>query len=338
MSLSRRALFSLGRRPPGPGSDGGSWLHLSRRAMACRFEITVPSELAERLPAAHAALDTIDALEDQLSVFRDWSEIAGINREAAEGPLEVEPRLFALLELCRELHALSDGAFDITSTPLSKVWGFLRREGRVPTEDELAEARARVGMRHVVLDPAARTVRFDRPGLALNLGSIGKGYALDRAAADLTAGGIDTALLSAGSSSLLALGDGPDGHGFAVGLRDPQHHDRRLCTVRLRSGALGVSGIGEQKFTVDGKSYGHIIDPRSGWPVEGRLYVAVTAPDATRADALATAFFVAGRALAERYVKQHEDVTVLMIDMPLHPTETGETILLGPTHGWSPLR
>jgi thiamine biosynthesis lipoprotein len=318
MDLTRRALLKF-PRPQAPATREGFWLHLARSAMACKFEITLPSELQEYLDAAHGALDAVERLEDQLSIFRDGSELAVLNRTAADGPVVVEERLFALLEQCQQLHAATGGAFDVTSTPLSRVWGFLKREGRVPTEEELADARARVGMQHVVLDPAARTVHFRRPGMALNLGSIGKGYALDRVAAAMQASGVTTALLTAGASSVLALGNGPDGTGFVVGLRDPFDHEKRLGTVCLRAGALGVSGSGEQNFIVDGKRYGHILDARTGWPVIDRAYVAVVAPTAAVADALATACFVGGAPVAEAYVEHHPEVSVLMMDMPADP-------------------
>jgi thiamine biosynthesis lipoprotein len=332
MELTRRALLSFPRTlPPAAAGTPGFWLHLGRPAMACRFEITVPSELEEHLDAAHAALESVDRLEDQLTIFRDSSELAQINRQAAAAAVPVEPRLWRLLLLCQELHRETGGAFDITSTPLSRVWGFLRREGRVPSADELGDARSRVGMQHVLLDPEAGTVRFAREGMALNLGSIGKGYALDRVATEMAEGGLHTSLLTAGASSVLALGTGPDGSGYIVGVRDPADHSRRLGTVRLRRNALGVSGAGEQYFTADGQRYGHIIDPRTGWPVEGRSYVAVVAPSAALADALATAFFVAGRETAERYVRDHahQGVSTLMIEQGSAP------LIIGNKTPWS---
>jgi thiamine biosynthesis lipoprotein len=334
MELSRRALLKIPRRPKAPAAKDGFWLHLGRPAMACRFEVTLPSELGEHLDAAQAALDSIDRLEDQLSIFRDTSELSAINREAAAAPVPVEARLFELLWQCQALHGETGGAFDITSTPLSKVWGFLRREGRLPTADELAAALQRVGMQHVALDPTARTVRFGRDGMALNLGSIGKGFALDRMGAQLAGDGVSTALITAGASSVLALGAGPEGDGYVVGLRDPFDHGKRMGTVRLRGAALGVSGSGEQFFTVDGRRYGHILDARTGWPVVDRAYVAVVAKTAALADALATAFFVGGRDSAEAYVTSHKDVSVLMIDMPVDGRPSAP-VMIGRPAPWS---
>ena len=344
MELTRRALLKF-PRPQAPATKEGFWLHLSRPAMACKFEITLPSELEEHLDAAHAALGTIERLEEQLSIFRDSSELSLVNREAASRPVAVEGRLYQLLQQCQEIHEITGGAFDITSTPLSRVWGFLRRQGRLPTPEEIALARTRVGMQHVRLDGAAGTVTFARAGMSLNLGSIGKGYALDRVAAQMAEAGVSTALLTAGASSVLALGDGPEGGGFVVGLRDPFDHDRRMGTVRLRNAALGVSGVGEQNFIVDGKRYGHILDARTGWPVVDRAYAAVVAPTAAVADALATACFVGGRETAEAYVKNHEEVSILLMDMPKFEAGTREglpgdrvaskPILVGRTSLWS---
>ena len=168
MTFSRRALLSLPRnRPSAPKGqgDGGYWLHLARTAMACRFEITLPSELGHHLDAAKDALDTIDALETQLTIFRETSELSQVNREAADHPVVVEERLFQLLVECQRLWQLTDGAFDITSTPLSRIWGFLRRQGRLPSADEIAEARACVGMQHVRLDSGrADGVASSAPG------------------------------------------------------------------------------------------------------------------------------------------------------------------------------
>ena len=191
-----------------------------------------------------------------------------------------------------------------------------------------------MGMQHVVLDPAARSVRFLRPGMGLNLGAIGKGYALDRVSAQLQRAGVSTALLTAGASSVKAVGGGPDSRGFKVGLRDPAAHKRRMGTLMLDGLALGVSGAGEQFFEEDGKRYGHIIDPRTGWPVEGQALVAVVAPSAALADALATAFFVGGRDVAEAYVRENSDVSAALIDTSLMKNNR-RAIVLGEALEWN---
>lgn len=234
--------------------------------MACRFEITLDGRDARHLPAARRGLDEADRLEAELTIFRDTSEISRVNRLAGGEPVCVDAELFDFLRLCRELHQRTEGAFDITSTPLSRCWGFLKREGRLPQPDEIEDARACVGMNAVDLDATHRTVHFRRDGLQLNLGSIGKGYGLDRMVGVMTGLGVDHALLSAGGSSVLAIGGRQ--RGWTIDLRPRQIAHARAARLHLRSGALGTSGAGEQFVTVHGRRYGHVIDPRTGWPAD----------------------------------------------------------------------
>lgn len=292
--LSRRELLSGGRRAT---AEEGHWVRVHRRAMACRFEITLSDEDARHVEAARAALDEADRVEAVLTVFRDSSEVAAVNREAVAGPVVVGDMLFSLLERCRVIHAATGGAFDPTSGPLTRCWGFLVREGRLPAAEEIDEAMAAVGFDKVQLDAAARTVRFAAAGMTLNFGSIGKGLALDRMAEVLRARGVPRALVSAGGSSAIAIGGGD---GFAVDLTSPRVPDR-LGRLYLGEAALGTSGAGEQYFEAEARRYGHVIDPRTGWPCEGVLSASVVAPEATPADALSTAFLVGGPELAERY-------------------------------------
>lgn len=314
--------------------------HLSRAAMACDFEVLFgATEHSDAHESAIAALDLVDVLEDQLSVYREQSEISRLNRQAAVGPVEVEPRLFQLLERAMRLHAATDGAFDITAGPLTKAWGFYRRAGRVPTQGELAEAVSRVGSQWVELDPQTSSVRFLRPGVEINLGAIGKGYALDRCAEWLTSAGLGNYLLHGGMSSVLARGTragqdsaggvtelgpssqvasnstvhSPSDVGWKVGVVHPQRPERRLAEVVLRDRALGTSGSGTQFFHHRGKRYGHILDPRTGQPVEGVLSATVLAPTAAEADALATACFVLGVEQSIELCRSRTDLGALLV-------------------------
>jgi thiamine biosynthesis lipoprotein len=305
--LSRRHLLTRG-----PADDAGAdyWVRVHRRAMACRFEVTLSGEDAAHVPAARAALDEADRIEALLSVFRDESEIVRVNRAAAASPVDVDDEVFAILQVCAGLFASTGGAYDITSTPLSRCWGFLRREGRLPGLDEIAVARARVGMDADLLDAARCTVRFTRPGLELNLGSIGKGYALGRLAAVLRGRAVRHALLSAGGSSVLAVGG--RGRGWEVDLR-PRQSQGRLGRLWLRDAALGMSGAGEQFVEVGGRRYGHVLDPRTGWPASGVLSASVVTADPALADALSTAFLVGGVELAGRYCTAHPGTLAILL-------------------------
>ena len=289
------------------------WLHVSRTAMACKFEVTLPGSEEQGVVAATEALDEVDRLEAQLTVFRETSEVSYVNAHAAQAAVKISEKLFELLQQCKRLSEETNGAFDITSGPLTRCWGFLRREGHVPTSQAIESALSVVGSDKLLLDRATSTVQFAKPGVEINLGSIGKGYALDHASC-LLSKKIRSALLNAGASSMRAIGAGERGDGWVVGLRHPRSKFRRLGAVRLRDCALSTSGNEEQFFDYDGRRFSHIIDPRSGWPSEGVTSVSVVARSGALSDALATAFFVGGRRLAEEYCATHEDVLVMMLE------------------------
>lgn len=300
------------------------WIRVHRRAMACRFEITLRDRDAAQIPAAHAALDEIDRIEARLSVFRETSAISDLNRRASQESVTVDRDFFELLVLARRIHRETGGAFDITSTPLSRCWGFLRREGRLPDLNAIDRARAVVGMDAVALDSATASVRFARTGIELNLGSIGKGWALDAIARDLDAQRVPRALLSAGSSSVRAVGRAFDG--WPIDITSARAPGVRLARLSLCYGALATSGAGEQFVEIDGTRYGHVLDPRTGWPASGVLSASVITDDAAVADALSTAFLVGGPSLAKTFCATHPRVLALVTpdDGSLTPLVYGE--------------
>lgn len=291
-------------------------MRFGRHAMACQFEALLPADQPLASDAVVDALDLIEALERQLTVYRDDSEISRLNREGHERPLPVEPRLFELLRFAEQLHRETDGAFDLTSGPLIKAWGFFRRAGRTPGDDELAAARARVGMRQVRLDADRRTVQLVGSGVELNLGAIGKGYAIDRAAQRLRSAGVARFAWTAGQSSVLAAGDefaDRPGQGWQVGVGHPLRPGASLGTLRLRDRALATSGSGVQFFRAGERRFGHILDPRSGWPAEGVLSATAVTPSAAWSDALSTALYVLGPERGAAYCQAHPEVAALWV-------------------------
>jgi len=290
-------------------------LRCARRAMATVFEVLLPYGPAHAQAAAQDALGLIERLEAQLTVYRPTSEISRLNRLAELAPVTVETALFDLLAFAARLSEETAGAFDITAGPLIKAWGFYRRQGRVPEPDELAEALGRVGMSHVELNAERRSVRFRKRGMEINLGSIGKGYALDCAAVRLwDEWGVRSALLHGGTSSVLAIGAPPgEPRGWAVGIRHPWEPARRLLTVRLRGRALATSGATFQNFAYNGRKLGHLLDPRTGRPAEGVALATAFAPTASEADALATAFYILGVEPTRRYCETHPDVSAVIL-------------------------
>lgn len=280
-------------------------LHFRRPALATEVEVVLEAGGDRQALAriAEATFEEVRRLEQQLSAHVATSDVCWINRNAAEGPVRVEAGLFGLLQRAAALHADTEGAFDVTVGPLVKCWGFFRREGMVPSAEVLAEAHSRVGMLHVELDPTERTVRFRSPGVELNLGAIGKGYIVDQVLAALRGWGVRCALVHTGTSTVGALGEAPGGGGWQVGLRHPTAAGSRLGVVRLCDESLSSSALAEQCFVADGVTYGHLLDPRTGWPVpaEAMAGVWVRSPSAAETDALSTALFVMGPAAAEAY-------------------------------------
>jgi len=298
-------------------------IHVSRRAMACEFEVRFPAERCQQgTESALAALDLIEAWEEEISYFRPTSQLSRVNLLAAEESVEVSPPLFELLRLAMTLHAETQGAYDVTSAPLWEAWGFARRAGEIPTPAQLAEAQSRVGSHLVELDPTRRTVRFRQPGVRINLGSIGKGHALDMCGQRLLGLGMADFLLHGGQSSVLARGLRSPGlpagspstlRCWEIGIRDPRQPSRRLGIVRLHDRSLGTSSGQFQSFRHQGRRYGHILDPRSGWPAEGVLAATVVAPTAALADALSTAFYVMGADQSLDYCRTHPEIGAVLV-------------------------
>lgn len=291
---------------------------VGREAMACRFEIVFNAgEVANDTELAVEALDVVDEIEQAISVYRDTSELSRINATAASGWQPVSHDVCAMLELALDLHARTGGAFDIAAGAVVRAWGFLQRQGRSPRPEDLAVALAASGSRWLQLDRDARRVRLLKPGVEINPGAIGKGWAVDRALERVAGRGAANVLVHGGQSSVRAIGrQGPadlDRRGWPVGMRHPLRPDRRIATVRLIDRALGTSGSGTQFFIDRGRKLGHILDPRTGRPAEGVLSATVLAPTAAMADALATAAYVLGPDGLARIVTPGGDVAAILV-------------------------
>lgn len=266
--------------------------------MGCRWEILLHGDDPVRLRAAgQEALREVERLDARLSLFDPASVVSDVNARASREPVPVDPEFLYLLGLCRSLTEATEGAFDVTVGPLLECWGFRGERERPPTPEQVEAARASTGMAGVEVDSEAGTVRFLRPGMAIDLGAVGKGYALERAAEVLQDLGIHSALLHAGTSSIYALGAPPGEDAWAVAIRHPLEPNRHVAVKHLRDTGFAVSAPHGRMLEFGGESYGHVLDPRSGRPVEGQLLAAVTHPSPSIADALSTALLVRGEVL-----------------------------------------
>jgi len=293
----------------------------SHEAMATTFELLIVHE-DERYAgqAAVAAFDEVDRLEHELSRFIENSDVARINSLPANQPLQLGLDTFECLKVAVRVYEQTNGAFDITIGTLLKCWRNEDGTPREPSPSQIDLARLHTGANLLQLDEADHTVKLSAGGVQVDLGGIGKGYAVDRVAELLREWSIDVALISGGYSSVLALDAPPEKKGWPLTLTNPV---RRSGTGRtgekeilarpfLHNGALSGSGV---------QKGGHIIDPRTARAVEGRIAAWSSARDAATADALSTAFMIMGLDEIKKYCSLHPNTLAMVIldaSSPLH--------------------
>ena len=258
--------------------------------------------------ASEAAFDEVRRLDQLLSNYKSTSEWSEINRFAADRPVAVSEESFQLLSACLEYSRRSEGSFDITVGPLMQVWGFYKGTGRLPHRAEIRSALASVGSRHVELDSAAKTVKFRRPGMSIDPGGIGKGYAVDRIVKILRDAGIESAFVSASTSTVYALGTPPGEAGWKVTISDPKNRERSVGEVLLKDESLSTSGNYEKFFMAGKHLYSHIMNPSTGYPAEGMLSVSVIAPRAIDSEAWTKPLYINGRAWFAQAQARYQDL------------------------------
>lgn len=270
----------------------------------------------ESADTVYTGMETkIREIESVLSLHLSQSEIAAINENAGVQPVEVSQRTFDLLQWAKELSEQSDGAFDITIAPVVELWGITSDHPHVPTDEELAQAMALMGLEDLVLDEEACTAYLTRPGMAIDLGGIAKGWTADQLREYARELGAERGYVSLGGN-LMIIGERPDGDPFKFGLRDPQGDaSTYLGTVTLEDGCtMATTGGYERYFEEDGIRYHHVLDPRTGYPADSDLLsVAVISKDGTLADYLSTTLFVQGLEAAKAAAGS-EDYALVMVD------------------------
>ena len=245
--------------------------------------------------AVQIAFDESERIDQLLSNYKPESELSRINANGAGRPLVISREMAELLETCLDYSRRSEGAFDITVGPLMRVWGFYRGSGKLPSSRAVEQSRKLVGYQNVELDLNKPSVRLRRLGVELDPGGVGKGYAVDRMAAKMRRAGLGSYFISAGSSSIYASGHPPqEPRGWHVRIRDPKDSGSAVEHLYLKNQALSTSGAYEKFFELEGKTYSHIMDPRTGWPASGVVSVSVLADRTLHSEAWATALFVNG--------------------------------------------
>jgi thiamine biosynthesis lipoprotein len=261
--------------------------------------------------AAKDAFARIASLNAIMSDYDQSSELMRLCAQAGGPPVPVSAELFFVLSKAQEVSRQSDGAFDVTVGPVVKLWRTARKLRKLPDAEKLAKARSLVGWRNIRLDKDKRTVRLLKPGMQLDLGGIAKGYAADEALAVLKKHGIDRALVAAGGD-IAVSGPPPDAEGWkiAISLLPGENDPGRLI---LHNAAVSTSGDAEQYVEIDGKRYSHIVDPRTGIGLLGRMSATVVARRGIDADSLTKVVAVLGPEQGIKIIESNGGVSARMV-------------------------
>jgi len=273
--------------------------------MGTLVEITVIPANEKAIREAFEALKKVDAL---MSTYKEDSEISILNRE---GKAQVSEETLEVIEDAMKFSELTDGAFDITCRPLINLWKKAKKEEKLPTEIEIEEAISLVGYQRIILD--GNQIRLEKKGMQIDLGGIAKGYAVDKAIEALKKNGIKRALVNAGGD-LYALGTDPQGEKWQIGVQDPRDEDKIIDIIKVKDKAVATSGDYRRYFTLEGKRFSHIVNPKTGLTVQDvPMSVTIIGPDATTTDALSTGVFVLGPEEGMKLIESLPEVEGMII-------------------------
>ncbi len=311
------ALVSQSHRLPPPAAASSvpalPLRHFTFAALGtqCDIRFAAPGGDAQAAEFEQAARGWVTAFEAKYSRFRDGSLISRINAQAGRAWVEVDAEMETFLDLCEALHFMTQGILDPTALPLIRLWDYAAANPRVPAAREITEARARVGWKKVQRQRGK--VFLPEPGMALDFGGFGKEYAVDAVAGLAGELGITSALIDFGHD-LRASGAPPGRPAWHVGLEDPRKPGSPSGSIGVTDRGVASSGDYLRGFTIAGRRYGHIIDPRTGWPVaNGCLQATVIAGSCLQAGVLATTAFVLGVPQGIEFIQASPGAEGLMI-------------------------
>ncbi len=287
------------------------WIeHVEDGIMGTRIVVELWSEdKAKGEQAVQAVLDEMRRVDAAMSTYKPTSELSLVNAQAAKKPVLISQELFDLLQTSIEYSKLTGGAFDITYASVGFMYDFRQRVR--PDEEQIQGALPGINYRHLVLDPKARTVKFAREGVRVDLGGIGKGHAVDKGIEVLLKRGVKHGLVTAGGDSRI-IGD-RFGNPWVVGIRHPDRKDEVLARIPLEDAALSTSGDYERYFDENGVRYHHIIDPKTGHSASKVRSATIIGPTATRTDGLSKTAFVLGPDRAIEIYNQLEDIDAILV-------------------------
>jgi thiamine biosynthesis lipoprotein ApbE len=293
-------------------------------SMGTVFEVSAYASDKNRVEKAfNDVLKEVNRLDLLMSNYKEESELSKVNKNAASEPTYCDNELAYIIEQSLQHSDITDGAFDITIGPLMKKWGFFKGQGEIPAKEDLESVLESVSYKNIIIeekikkslfrDPSiVKTIFFKNPDTQIDLGGIGKGYAVDMATRILKGNRIRSALINF-AGNIYAYGTPPGKESWVIGLQHPRKSEGLLSSFEIKDKAVSTSGDYEKFFTIDGKRYSHIIDPRTGNPVKDIVSVTIIADNATRADALSTGVFVLGLDKGMELIETLPDVEGVII-------------------------
>jgi FAD:protein FMN transferase len=293
------------------GAAHAEWIsRINDGIMGTRITVELWSDnVAAGNQAIDAVIDEMNRIDVDMSTYKPDSEVSRVNAQAAKAPVKISQELFDLLKTALEYSRITNGAFDITYASVGFMYDF--HAHKRPTEEQIKSALPAVNYHHLILDEKNRTVRFTQEGVRIDLGGIGKGYAVDRGIAILQARGITHALVTAGGDSRI-IGD-RFGKPWIIGIRHPDDKTKVIAKIPLVDTAISTSGDYERFFDENGTRYHHIIDPRTGHSASKVRSATIMAPTATRTDGLSKTAFVLGPEAAMKIYNQLDDVDAILV-------------------------
>lgn len=296
-----------------PAADAGTFRE-NTSVMGTALEVTVDAASEAEARAVFSSVEQeMRRIEGQMSEWLETSPLSAVNRAAGQTPVKVPKELFKVIAAAVKVSELSGGAFDVTWASMRGLWDFRIGHEKVPRPEEVKARLGLVDYKAVVLDPAESTVFLKRKGMAIGLGGIAKGYAVDKAMELVLKSGVTNAIIKAGGD-MRVQGSGNGGAGWEVGIQDPRDRGRLMARLTLSNVSISTSGDYERFFVKDGVLYHHIMDPRTGYPAKESRSVTVIGPDTMTTDALSTAIFVLGPQKGLELAKKLAGIEVLIVD------------------------
>ncbi len=282
--------------------------------MGSRFDITVVADHEDQGNAyIDSAIAEITRIEKLISDWDSKSQVSEVNRNAGKKATKVDKELFDLVKRSIAISKLTDGAFDVSYASMDKIWKFDGSMTAMPTADTILKSVEKIGYQNILLDEENQTIFLAKEGMKIGFGANGKGYAADKTKQYLISKGVVSGIINA-SGDMNTWGNQPDGKEWMVAITNPMNKNNAFALLPLKQGAVVTSGDYEKFVEFDGIRYGHIINPKTGYPATGIISVTVFAPSAELADALATSVFVMGVSTGLDRINQLPSIECIIID------------------------